>query len=46
MEDKVALITDAAVGIGRASDLVFSREGAKVVLADDVEHAATSGEDR
>ncbi len=31
---KVALVTGAAAGIGRASALVFARAGAKVVLAD------------
>jgi NAD(P)-dependent dehydrogenase (short-subunit alcohol dehydrogenase family) len=31
---KVALITGAASGIGRASALVFAREGARLVLAD------------
>lgn len=34
LHDKVALITGAASGIGRASALVFAREGAKLVLAD------------
>src|SRR4051812_31454492 len=34
VEGKVAVITGAASGIGRASALVFAREGAAVVVAD------------
>jgi NAD(P)-dependent dehydrogenase (short-subunit alcohol dehydrogenase family) len=34
LENKVAVITGAAAGIGRASALIFAREGAAVVVAD------------
>lgn len=34
LRDKVAIITGAASGIGRATAIVFAREGAKVVVAD------------
>jgi NAD(P)-dependent dehydrogenase (short-subunit alcohol dehydrogenase family) len=34
MEGKVALVTGAASGIGRATALAFARQGAKVVVAD------------
>jgi NAD(P)-dependent dehydrogenase (short-subunit alcohol dehydrogenase family) len=34
LEDKVSLVTGAAVGIGRESALAFAREGSIVVLAD------------
>ena len=34
LEGKVAIVTGAAMGIGRASALAFAREGAAVVVAD------------
>jgi len=34
LKDKVAVITGAATGIGRASSLRFAREGARVVIGD------------
>ena len=34
LQNKVALITGAASGIGRATSLLFAQEGARVVLAD------------
>lgn len=39
LEGKIALITGAGSGMGRAAALVFAREGAKVVAADIVEDA-------
>lgn len=42
VENKVALVTGAGSGIGRASALTFAREGAKVVVAD---IAIASGEE-
>ena len=34
LEGKVAVVTGAAMGIGRASAQIFAREGASVVVAD------------
>lgn len=34
LKDKAVLVTGESSGIGRASGLVFAREGAKVVLSD------------
>ena len=34
LKTKVAVITGAASGLGRASALIFAREGAKVVVSD------------
>lgn len=34
LQDKVAIVTGAGQGIGRATALTFAREGAKVVVAD------------
>ena len=37
LEDKVALITGAASGMGASMARIFAREGAKVVVADMLE---------
>ena len=37
LDGKIALITGASSGIGRATALIFAREGASLVLADVVE---------
>jgi NAD(P)-dependent dehydrogenase (short-subunit alcohol dehydrogenase family) len=40
LQGKVAVVTGAASGIGRATALLFAREGAKVVVADVTDKAA------
>ena len=42
LKDKVALITGAGSGIGRASALRFAQEGAKVMVADANDALVTS----
>ena len=37
LDQKVALITGAGSGIGRATAKIFAREGARLILADVVE---------
>lgn len=37
LDGKIALLTGAGSGIGRATAKIFAREGAKLVLADIVE---------
>jgi NAD(P)-dependent dehydrogenase (short-subunit alcohol dehydrogenase family) len=44
LEDKVAVITGAASGIGRATARLFAREGARVMLADVQDTAAVCEE--
>lgn len=39
IEDKVALVTGAGAGIGRAAAMAFSREGARIVVADFMEES-------
>ena len=42
LEEKVALVTGAGAGIGRATALRLAREGATVVIADVDEEAGSS----
>ncbi|MFH1122141.1 MAG: SDR family NAD(P)-dependent oxidoreductase, partial [Pseudomonadota bacterium] len=46
LKDKIAMVTGAGAGIGKATSLLFAREGATVVVADINEKTAaeTSGE--
>ena len=50
LQDKVAIITGAATGIGRATALLFAKEGASVVVADiyedDAQRTVADIEDR
>ena len=34
LDNKVAIVTGAASGIGRASAVLFAREGARVIIVD------------
>jgi len=42
LEGKVALITGAGSGMGRAASEIFAREGARIVVADYVEDSGTA----
>jgi len=44
LQNKVAIITGAASGIGRATAIVFAREGARVVVAELQEHSRLESE--
>jgi len=44
LEDKIAIVTGASSGIGRAIALKFAAEGASVVIADTVERPIEGGE--
>ncbi len=43
-ENKVALVTGAASGIGKATAIAFAKEGAKIILADVSDLTATKYE--
>ena len=44
IENKVALITGAASGIGRAASLLFAREGARLVCVDKADAVVETAE--
>ncbi len=37
--DKIAIVTGGAIGIGRATSLLFARHGARVVIGDVIPRA-------